>query len=117
MRAVVMDPRLVAACGLYCGACHSYLNGKCPGCRDRGKTLLCQVRSCCREQDLPSCGDCTEFGDPSECRKFDNLITRMFGAVRNSDRVESIRKIQDVGHRVYAMQMARTGRLAIPRKR
>ncbi len=31
MKEIVSDPKLVAYCGLYCGACKRYLQEKCPG--------------------------------------------------------------------------------------
>ena len=30
MREMVSNPDLAACCGLYCGACKSYLKGRCP---------------------------------------------------------------------------------------
>ena len=116
MRAVVMDTRLIAACGMYCGGCQSYINEKCPGCHARGKTLLCQVRGCCRDRGIHSCGDCSEFGDPSDCGTLDNLFTRITNRVRNTDRIECVRKIQDVGPESYAKFMAWKGKRAIPIK-
>lgn len=34
---LIGDEKLVAACGLYCGACHKFLTGKCPGCKENEK--------------------------------------------------------------------------------
>lgn len=116
MRAVVIDTRLIAACGMYCGACPSYINEKCPGCHTRGKVLFCQVRSCCHEQGIHSCGDCGEHGDPSDCSRLDNLFSRVVDRIRNTDRTECIRAIQDAGPEHYAESMARRGKRAIPIK-
>jgi len=32
MKEIIADEKLVAKCGLYCGACGAYLKGRCPGC-------------------------------------------------------------------------------------
>ena len=56
-----LEPKaeLVARCGLYCGACGSYLKGRCPGCRENVKATWCKVRACCGEHSYASCADCT----------------------------------------------------------
>ena len=47
MPAIQVNTDLVAHCGLYCGACKSYLNGKCKGCHENSKAAWCKIRSCC----------------------------------------------------------------------
>ena len=61
MKEIVSDPKLVAFCGLYCGACRAYLKDRCPGCHDHEKASWCKVRICCLEAGYSSCADCTEF--------------------------------------------------------
>ena len=43
MKEIVADPKLVAYCGLYCGACGAYLRGRCPGCIENYKATWCKV--------------------------------------------------------------------------
>ena len=45
MQSITVDPELVGYCGLYCGACGKYLNGKCRGCHDNVKATWCKVWS------------------------------------------------------------------------
>ena len=78
MREIVADSNLVAFCGLYCGACRSYLKEKCPGCHGNEKAKWCKLRSCCVGEGYKTCADCDEFTDPSDCRKFNNIIQVMF---------------------------------------
>jgi hypothetical protein len=40
MKQIIADKNLVAYCGLYCGACNKYLDGKCPGCQKNKKSAL-----------------------------------------------------------------------------
>ena len=60
MPEIKVDPTLVARCGLYCGACRSYLRGKCKGCSQNVKASWCAIRSCCGERNIATCAECTE---------------------------------------------------------
>lgn len=96
----------VAYCGLYCGACKSFLNGKCGGCQGNSKATWCKVRSCCAEKQISSCAECAEFSDPRECKKFNNFIAKLFGFVFKSDRPACIAQIKQVGLDGHAKIMA-----------
>jgi hypothetical protein len=115
MKPIVADTELVAYCGLYCGACRSYLKGRCPGCHGNDKATWCKVRSCCRELQYTSCASCTEFTDPRACRKYNNLIAKLFGLVFNSDRAACIDQIRTLGMAAHAERMAASGRQSIRR--
>lgn len=79
--ALPTDARPFAACGLYCGACESYLRGvgappsqaECLGCWSLRKPPSygpnCQVRACCRGRKIRTCGECPDFPCPT-IRKF-----------------------------------------------
>lgn len=67
MPVIQIDTELVARCGLYCGACKSFLAGKCKGCRENSKATWCKVRACCGEKQIKSCAECAEFSDPMAC--------------------------------------------------
>jgi len=63
---------LVAPCGLYCGECTAFLNGKCEGCRSNkglGKKYrkYCKIYECLNKKKLKICLECQEF----PCHFFD----------------------------------------------
>jgi hypothetical protein len=103
---IVADSSLVAFCGLYCGACGSYLKGRCPGCQKNEKASWCKVRTCCLKQEFASCADCKENKDPMECRNFNNFISKLFALVFRSDRAACIGRIRKLGIKEYAAEMA-----------
>ena len=58
----------ISYCGLYCGACPSYLKGTCLGCRSDDKSQPrkskwgCKIRKCCiGEKNVEYCGLCNDF--------------------------------------------------------
>ena len=116
MREIVVDRNLVAYCGLYCGACGSYLKGRCPGCHENVKAKWCRIRTCCGEHAFASCADCKEFTDPNDCAKFNNLIAKVFGLVFNSNRQACVLKIRELGLDGYATLMAQKKRQSLPRR-
>jgi len=115
MRAIASDPDLVAYCGLFCGACRSYLKEKCPGCHDNEKATWCKVRSCCMKNGYSSCADCGEFCDPMDCHLFNNFISKLFGFVFRSNRAACITQIRKIGMKAFAEDMARQKRQSIRR--
>lgn len=110
------ESKLVARCGLYCGACRSYQKGRCPGCRENEKATWCKIRSCCAERKIETCAGCSEFDDPNQCGKFNNLIARAIGLVFNSNRQACVLKIREIGLDDYAVLMAAKGRPSLPRR-
>ena len=97
MREITADSNLVAYCGLYCGACRSYLKEKCPGCHENEKASWCKIRPCCVEHSYTTCADCTEYPDPKGCRMYNNFMARLFGFIFRSDRRACIYKIREMG--------------------
>src|SRR5512133_3501151 len=106
---ITADSKLIAYCGLYCGACGSYLKGKCPGCDKNEKASWCKIRECCRENNFKSCADCDKT-DLADCKKYNNFMSRIIGVVLNSDRSACIRLIRQTGYDEFAMEMARSGK-------
>lgn len=100
------NPDLVAACGLYCGACRSYLKGKCPGSPPNEKATWCKVRSCCNEKNIASCASCEAHENPNDCKKFNTIFAKFFELVFRSDRVACIRQIREHGLAGHAKIMA-----------
>jgi hypothetical protein len=113
---IKQDTTLVARCGLYCGACRAYLKGRCPGCAGNTKASWCKVRTCCSEHGYGTCADCKEFTDPNDCRKFNNLVSKVIGLVLNSDRRACVLKIRELGVDGFAAFMTAQQRQTLPRR-
>jgi hypothetical protein len=99
--------KLVAKCGLFCGACKMYLKGSCPGCSENKKATWCKVRSCCINNKFDTCAECGEHSDPSECRMFNNFISKIFALIFKSDRKACIMQVKEIGIEEHAKKMAR----------
>jgi hypothetical protein len=112
---IEVNAELVAYCGLYCGACKSYLSGKCSGCHENSKATWCKVRSCCIGKHISSCVECAEFPDPNACAKYNNFMSRLFGFVFRSDRAACIAQIKRLGLEGHAKAMAELKRQSIKR--
>jgi len=115
MKEITTDAGLVAYCGLYCGACRSYLKDRCPGCHNNEKATWCKVRSCCNNAGIASCSDCTTFSDPKDCGKFNNVFSKVIGFVLRSDRRACIMQIRAKGISGHAEDMAMHKRQSIRR--
>lgn len=113
---IAIDPALVSACGLYCGACRSHRNGRCPGCHANVKAGWRKVRACNLERGTRTCAECTDHTDPMACRKFANPIAAVIGFVFDSDRAAGIQLIREQGRDGYAQALAAAGRPAPPRR-
>ena len=109
MKEIVADPKLVAYCGLYCGACGAYLKDRCPGCHDNVKASWCKVRACCATNSYASCADCKQRDNPSDCKMYNNIIAKLFGLLFRSDRAACIRQIKSIGLQGHAQKMAEAG--------
>ena len=115
MKEVTSNPDLVAYCGLYCGACRSYLRERCPGCHENEKAKWCKIRVCCIDNQYLSCADCKEYDNPNDCKMFNNLMAKLFGLIFRSDRLACIQQIKELGIQGYADNMADTRRQSIKR--
>ena len=107
----------VAACGLYCGACGQFIAGRCKGCAENAKAAWCKIRSCCKERAYATCAQCHEYGSVKECKKFNNIVSKIFGLIFGSDRPACIERIKAVGVELYATEMAQQKRPSIKRGR
>jgi hypothetical protein len=113
MKEIVADSKLVAFCGLYCGACRAYLQDRCPGCRENHKAAWCKVRNCCIKNEFATCADCKQFPDPGRCGYFNNLMAKFFSFIFRSDRAACIRQIKEIGLKQHAENMAEHKRQTI----
>ena len=115
MKEIISDPKLVAYCGLYCGACKKYLKDKCPGCHENEKASWCKVRSCCMDNQYGSCADCKQYSNPNDCKMFNNFISKIFGIIFQSNRAACIQQIRRIGIPGHADNMTESGLQAIKR--
>lgn len=113
---IVADKNLIAYCGLYCGACKSYLSGKCPGCHENTKASWCKIRQCNIENHLNSCADCKSI-DLLECKKYNNFFSKVIGFILKSDRPACISRIKDIGYEQFANEMAENKTQTIKKKK
>jgi len=107
MKDIISNVEFVAYCGLYCGACGSYLKDRCPGCHDNRKASWCKVRTCCIENGYSSCADCREFSNPGECKKYNNFFSKIIGFALRSDRAACIMQIKEIGIQGHADTMSK----------
>lgn len=113
---VIVDTKLIAACGLYCASCGKYKSKKCPGCAMNEKATWCKIRLCCQERKITNCSDCEEYPNPMNCSKYNNFMGRVFGLIFNSDRSKCITHLKEKGPKEYAYFMAEKGWVSYPRK-
>jgi hypothetical protein len=116
MKTITNDPKLVAFCGLYCGACKKFLNEKCPGCAGNEKAGWCTVRKCNLENRYSSCAECKMFENIMDCKKYNNFFSKAIGFVLRSDRKAGIDRIKEIGLDGFAREMSEKGIHAIKRK-
>jgi hypothetical protein len=64
------------------------------------------VRSCCRENGYCSCAECRTTTDPRDCKKYNNIIAKLFGLIFRSDRRACIFQIREKGLQGHAEAMA-----------
>lgn len=104
---------LVSFCGLYCGACPSYKKGKCPGCAENEKASWCKIRRCCLDKKISSCAQCQEYEQVTECKKFNNFVSRLFALVFRSDRAAGIKMLKEEGPGAFVAFMSDKNWVAI----
>jgi len=112
---IIADTNLIAYCGLYCGACRSYLAGRCPGCKDNVKATCAKVRQCCIENEYQSCAGCKTI-ELEKCKKYNSFISKAFGLIFNSDRSACINRIKEIGYTDFAIEMTNKKIQTIRRK-
>jgi len=114
-KTIIADKNLIAYCGLYCGACRSYLAGKCLGCQKNEKASWCKIRQCCGNNQYKSCSDCNQI-ELKDCTKYNNFISKIIGFVLRSDRSACISRIKKIGYDNFAAEMAINKQVTIKRK-
>jgi len=106
MKEVIANKELISYCGLYCGACKSYLREKCPGCRTNRKYKKCKMRPCCIDNNYTSCADCKDFKDVMDCKKYTNILWNVLEFLFRTRRSACIDLIREKGYDAFAKHMA-----------
>lgn len=114
-RTITTSTEHIAACGLYCGACRKFLNGKCPGCRLNDKATWCKIRQCCQEKEFYCCAECNM--DIKACNTHNNVMGKIFAFLFNSDRAACIHYIQTNGYEAFAEEMAKNKAQTIKKRK
>ncbi len=117
MNNIIEDKDLIAYCGLYCGACGAYLKEKCPGCKKNTKASWCKVRACCIENSYLSCADCNLYPSTVDCKRANNIISKIFSVIFGSDRPACVRMIKEKGYHEFAKYMADNKLQSIKKRR
>ncbi len=115
MKPIVADAKLVAYCGLYCGACGKHLKGNCAGCAENEGATWCKIRACCIEHNYTTCADCEEFPDVNDCKKYNNFLSKVFAVIFRSNRPACIGRIKEIGLEQFAAEMAENQTQSIKR--
>jgi len=89
---------VLAYCGLVCSQCGMYLKQKCQGCHsDKPMSLNCKVKPCAMDRGYGSCSECEDFENLKDCKKLNNMISKIFGLIFRSDRIGNLNRIRKVG--------------------
>ena len=102
---------IVACCGLCCSNCGMYKKEKCQGCHsDRPMNKNCEMKACAMERGYATCAECPDFQDLKECKKLYNIISRFFGFIFRTDRIENLNRIREVGLEKFKEEKLMQGR-------
>ena len=100
------EKNLAAPCGVYCGACRSYLLLKkdlieergyksgCNGCRIRNKKCSYIKRDCAliRKNEIEFCYECDAF-PCSNLKRLDEMYSKRYGV----SQIKNLKRLQEVG--------------------
>lgn len=114
MKEPIVSADLIAACGLYCGACRKFQKGKCPGCHKNEKATWCRIRKCCLSKGYHTCAECNE--NVKACKIHNNFIGKLFSLLFNSDRAACIYFIKQNGEAAFAEKMSSEKKMTLKRK-
>jgi hypothetical protein len=55
---------------------------------------------------IASCAECNEFADPKACKKFNNIMSKVFALLFKSNRPACVAQIKELGLEGHAKKMA-----------
>ena len=89
---------VLAYCGLVCSDCGAYRKGRCQGCHSEKPMYAgCKVKPCAQERNCSTCADCKEFENLKDCKKLNNIISKIFSLVFRSNRIGNLNRIRQIG--------------------
>jgi hypothetical protein len=74
----------------------------------------CSIRRCCREKGIVTCAECEAFPAPRdyrECRKVNNLLSKLFALLFKSDRPAALALLRDQGRDAYLTLKRHSGKM------
>lgn len=107
---------VIGYCGLFCGNCKRFKNGKCIGCLESEKLSWCKIRTCCQGKELAHCARCEEFPDPRKCSVYHSMISRVIEFFSGTDRSVCIACIRDQGEDAFRSMMREKGTMSLSKK-
>ncbi|MCD4829023.1 MAG: DUF3795 domain-containing protein [Candidatus Cloacimonetes bacterium] len=103
---------IVAYCGLVCSNCGAYLKEKCAGCHsDKPMYRNCKMKACAIEHGYITCADCSDFTDLKVCKKLNGVVSKLFGFVFRTDKMESLRRIREIGLEKFKEEKRKEGKI------
>ena len=116
-----IETNLVSYCGFNCGACPTYIKGKCEGCKgDSPKCAVgfkaCKVRPCCIEKGINSCAYCDEFESVKDCKIYNPFMIKFGQFITRTNRRKGIEMIKEKGELEFVKFMAAKNLVTIKNK-
>lgn len=89
---------VLAYCGLLCSKCGAFLKGRCKGCHgEKPMSVNCKIKPCVSEKGYKTCAECDSFTNLKDCKKLNNLISKIFGFIFRSDRIGNLNCVRRIG--------------------
>ena len=116
-----INEKLVSYCGLNCGACPSFLKGKCKGCRGNTPDCAvgfrsCKVKPCCVENGYNTCADCKKYQSVNSCKDYSSPLVRFGEFISQTSRGKCIEMIKKDGIKPFLEFMENKKWLTMKRK-
>ena len=93
---------LVSYCGFYCGACPTFIKGKCKGCKGDNPNCAvgyksCKVRPCCIDNEYANCADCKKYDSVKDCSIYNSFMIKFGQFITQTNRRKGIEMIKEKG--------------------
>jgi len=92
------DEVIIAYCGLLCSDCGMFRKNRCLGCHsEKPKFRNCPVKKCAISHNYSTCAQCSDFENLRQCKKLNNIISKVFGFIFGANRIGNLNRIREVG--------------------